>query len=149
MYICTGKYDVFWKDFYLSAEKYLLNEPGYEKHYFVFTDAHDLFASKANPRIHIFYQENLGWPDNTLMRFHIFLTQESELSSMDYLYFANANLEVKQFISAHEFLPQGEEKLVMCQHLGLFNKKNTKFTYERNPDSSAYIPPGAGDYYVA
>lgn len=22
LYICTGKYDVFWKDFYISYEKY-------------------------------------------------------------------------------------------------------------------------------
>ena len=37
LYICTGKYDVFWKDFYISYEKYFL--PDCEKHYYVFTDA--------------------------------------------------------------------------------------------------------------
>lgn len=37
LYICTGKYTVFWPEFYRTfAEKFL---PGCEKEYFVFTDA--------------------------------------------------------------------------------------------------------------
>lgn len=39
LYICTGKYDIFWEDFYKTSEKYFLNNS--EKHYFVFTDAQD------------------------------------------------------------------------------------------------------------
>lgn len=44
LYICTGKYDVFWKDFYISYEKYFL--PDCEKHYYVFTDAWQKFTWK-------------------------------------------------------------------------------------------------------
>jgi len=52
LYICTGKYDIFWKDFYLSCEKYLLNDidengnKKFEKHYFVWTDAEGIFGEK-------------------------------------------------------------------------------------------------------
>jgi hypothetical protein len=77
LYICTGKYNILWKDFYLSAEQYLLRNS--EVHYFVFTDADDIFDEDHNPRIHKIYQKNLGWPDNTLKRFHIFQGIEGEL----------------------------------------------------------------------
>ena len=34
---------------------------------------HAYMEKKKNKRIHRIYQENLGWPDNTLMRFSMFL----------------------------------------------------------------------------
>jgi len=73
LYICTGKYDIFWKDFYLSSEKYLLKN--HEKHYFVFTDSKTIFDAANNKNIHVIYQKNLGWPNNALMRYHIFLKE--------------------------------------------------------------------------
>ena len=72
LYICTGEYSVFWKDFYNSFEEKFLVD--HDKEYFVFTDAENLFGT-ANKRIHLIYQENLGWPGNTLFRFKMFLTQ--------------------------------------------------------------------------
>ena len=44
LYIATGKYTVFWPEFYESAEKYLLKDC--EVHYFVFTDADDLTGAQ-------------------------------------------------------------------------------------------------------
>ena len=29
LYICTGKYDIFWKDFYLSAERYFMQDQSF------------------------------------------------------------------------------------------------------------------------
>ncbi len=89
LYICTGKYSIFWKKFYSSMEKNFIVDA--EKHYFVFTDSPDIEFEKENRRIHRIYQEDLGWPNNTLMRFHMFLKQEKELVNMDYLFFFNAN----------------------------------------------------------
>ena len=66
LYICTGKYDVFWEEFYKSCEKYFL--PNSEKYYFVFTDSNHLYDEENNKNIKKYYQENLGWPDNTLKR---------------------------------------------------------------------------------
>lgn len=136
LYICTWKYDIFWKDFYLSCEKYFLTD--HEKHYFVFTDSKNIFDSENNKNIHIFEQKNLWWPDNTLMRFHIFLTQKDELEKMDYLFFCNANLEIKKSIW-DEILPNNNEWIVVTQHPWFYNKTNKKFTYERNPNSKAFI----------
>ena len=36
-YICTGKYDIFWNDFFASSENHFCR--GHQKHYFVFTDS--------------------------------------------------------------------------------------------------------------
>jgi hypothetical protein len=147
LYICTGKYVVFWRDFFQSAEKYFL--PEIEKHYFVFTDSREIDFSSTNNRIHIIYQENLGWPDNTLKRFHIFLSQEEKISKMNYIIFCNANLKFIETISAKEFIPEKTDRLIAVQHPGFFNKKRNKFTYEKNKKSTAYITPDKGRFYVA
>ena len=73
LYICTGKYTVFWPEFYRSFEEKFL--PGCEKEYFVFTDAPAIEYEDA-PRVHRIYQEAYPWPYSTLKRFSIFLTQE-------------------------------------------------------------------------
>jgi Glycosyltransferase family 6 len=82
LYICTGRYIQFFNSFYQNAERNLLQS--YEKHYFVFTDS-DLEIS--NNRIHQTYQEKLGWPYDTLMRFHLFNSIKQYLQNMNYLFF--------------------------------------------------------------
>jgi len=157
LYICTGKYDIFWKDFYLSSEKYFLNEEGenkiknLEKHYFVWTDAEVIFGEKENKNIHRIYQENLGWPGNTLMRFDMFLKRRTDLKEMDFIFFFNANCLVIKNISSQEFLPDinREEKLLATLHPGFFNKDREKFTYDENEESLAFIEKDKGKYYFA
>lgn len=145
LYICTWKYDVFRKEFYDSCEKYLLRGWEFEKHYFVWTDSDKI---KWNDRVHVFYQENLWWPDNTLKRFHIFLSQEKELEKMDYLFFFNANLELKTPIWK-EILPKNDDMIVVTKHPWFFNKNNIEFTYDRNVKSTACIKRWEWSYYVA
>lgn len=147
LYICTGKYEIFWRDFYLSCETYFL--PGIEKHYFVFTDSGHIDFEQDNPRIHRIYQENLGWPGNTLRRYEIFLSIEKNLEQFDYLFYLNANLLFLLPVMASNFLPQGNENLVACLHPGYYNKKRRRFTYEKNPRSLAYIDRTKGLYYFA
>ena len=72
LYIATGRYTVFWKYFYESAEKYLLNNC--LKHYFVFTDNSEDIAGKSRGNVTCIQQNKLGWPFDTLMRFDIFLS---------------------------------------------------------------------------
>jgi hypothetical protein len=120
-----------------------------EKHYFVFTDSLDIDFEKENSNIHRIYQKDLGWPDNTLMRFHIFLEHEKELMGMDFLFFFNANLLVCHSITGDEFLPKGSDNLVATLHPGFYNKKRSKFTYENNKKSAAYISRQEGKYYFA
>lgn len=148
LYICTGKYKVFWPEFYLSAEKHLF--PGCEKHYFIFTDSFDLPYTKGNDRIHFTEQETYKWPFATLLRFEIFLKREQDLKQMDYLCFFNSNAQFVKTITEDMFLPRAEknEDLVVVQHAGQYNLRPFEFTYDRNPLSLAFIPYGCGKVYV-
>ena len=144
LYICVGRYSTFWKDFYLSCEKYLIPEA--EKHYFVYTDS-DIF-DKENPRVHIYPIEKRGWPFDTLLRFEIFLKAETELEKMDYLYFFNANEKLLKNVGK-EFLPDIDDELVVAIHPAFYNKKREEYAYENNVESLAYIPDNEGVMYVA
>lgn len=145
LYICTGKYDIFWNDFYQSAEQFLL--PNSEKHYFVFTDSKTI---QSSDRIHKIYQEQLGWPKDTLMRFHLFLTIEEELKKMDYLFFLNANYTFIKTITEDEILPTEKDNFLTGQlHPVAYHLQRKKYAYEANPKSTAYIAENAGTYYFA
>ncbi len=145
LYICTGKYDVFWQGFYESAEKYLL--PKSEKHYFVFTDSEQI---QSTGNIHKIYQQQLGWPKDTLMRFHLFLNIEQDLQQMDYLFFFNANYTFIKPISESELLPTQVDHFLTGQiHPVAYHKKRKDFDYESNPASTAFISDNTGTYYFA
>ena len=146
LYICTGQYNVFWNFFYDSAEQFLL--PGYEKHYFVFTDAGKIY-NEDSALVHKIYQQALPWPYPTLYRFKFFKSIEQELKAYDYIYFFNSNIKIIKTITAEAFLPGADEELVVTQHPYYWNKKNKKFTYDRNPASKAFVPMGEGSIYAA
>lgn len=143
LYICVGKYTVFWEDFYKSFEEMFIPESS--KEYFVFTDCEDLY-DRDNERVHIIEQENLGWPGNTLFRFRMFLTQKEKLKEFDYVFFMNANVQCVEKVGK-EFLPI-EESLLFVQHPGFYNAPNYRFPYDRNKKSSAYIKYGEGNVYI-
>lgn len=148
LYICTGKYDIFWKAFYESCERFFL--PEFSREYFVFTDADKIFAEEINPNIHKIFQRRLGWPNDTLMRFHLFSTLEQKLKPFDYIFFFNANAEILKPIASFDILPTAEEKLVAALHPGYYNSKPREFTYEsKQKASTAYIPKGKGKHYFA
>lgn len=142
LYICTGKYDIFWQEFYQSCEKnFLLN---CQKEYFVFTDANHIYAENT-ASIHKIYQKNLGWPGNTLFRYHIFLKQKDTLKKYDYIFFFNANMKFLQVIDEN-ILP--ESGLMVVQHPGYYKTEADNLPYDRNAKSLAYIPYGTGKVYV-
>jgi hypothetical protein len=145
LYICTGKYDVFWKEFFESYEEYFL--PNSQKEYFVFTDAETLYAENECNGIHKIYQKQLGWPDDTLMRFHMFDSISEQLEKFDFIYFMNANCKCVTTITEEEFLPKDKD-IVVVQHPGYYNKNPKDFVYDRNPKSTAYIPKNQGQYYI-
>lgn len=145
LYMCTGNYKIFWKEFYKSSEKFFLKN--HEIHYFVFTDANHIYDEENNNRIHKIYQENLGWPNNTLKRFDIFYKAKNDISKVDFLFFFNANLLFLKEVD-EKFLPI-EENILVVKHPGFYNKNNREFSYDRNKKSLAYIEEGKGKYYVA
>lgn len=146
LYICTGKYSVLWEGFYQSFHKKFLINSIVE--YFVFTDAKSI-PYEQNKDVHRYFQKNLGWPDNTLRRFEIFLRIEDELKNFEYIYFVNANMRCVRHIKEEEFLPMGEnQNLVVVQHAGYYQKPIEEYPYETNPQSLAYVPIKCAKYYV-
>ena len=147
LYICTGAYKVFWKEFYQTFEENFL--PHTSKRYFIFSDSEELYCSKEQ-NIKIFKIEHQPWPLITLLRFHTFLKAEDDLKNCDYLMFANANIVCNEIITEEEFLPRDEkgEKLFVVNHPGYYDKGKISFPYDRNPKSLAYIPWNCGEHYV-
>lgn len=144
LYICTGKYTVFWKEFYETFEKNFLRAS--EKTYFVFTDSKKLpYATEKN--VCLIPQKNLGWPDNTLQRFAMFVREEERFKDYDYTFFMNANMLCLEEVTEEDFLPIKEDILVAVDAIA-YGKNPDDFTYDRNPLSKAYIPFGEGKYYV-
>ena len=143
LYIATGRYITFWNDFFKSAEKYFITEA--TKHYFVFTDSQNPIEGEDTKRVERIYQQKLGWPYDTLMRFEIFLKAENELQQMDYIFFFNANMKFIAPVDKN-FLPI-EKGLLGVKHPMFYNKKRELYTYETNPNSLAYIPENDGEYY--
>lgn len=135
LYICTGEYIKFWPGFHHSAESYLL--PGIDKQYFVFTDG----RVESSTNIVCIAQDNLGWPFNTLYRFRIFLRIAEQLQSYDYVVFFNANCVIQEPIAFEEFFAPGSD-LIACRHPGFFDKPAAVYSYERRPQSTAFVSRG-------
>ena len=129
----------------MSAEENFLTSC--DKTYFVFTDAEKIFAQE-NPHVRKIYQENLGWPEIAVFRYKIFKSQLAQLQEFDYMFFLNANTKFMQKVG-EEILPPDEIGLLVVQHPGQFYMNNLQFTYDRNPQTHAYIPYGTGKFYVA
>lgn len=144
LYICTGRYNRFWEEFYRSCEEYFLPETA--KDYFVFTD--DMTLSREK-NVHFYFKRCEGFPKDSLFRFDMFLTIENELEHFDYIFFLNSNAEFRQPIYAQEILPDNESGLVGADWPGKRKPAHWPmfFPYERNKKSTAYIAPSGKDYH--
>lgn len=145
LYICTGKYKIFWRNFFESTQKYLLTQENFDKQYFVFTDAEQI-EYESNTNVHKIYQEQLAWPYITLNRFEIFQKALPQLKTMDFIYFFNANMLMVDYVG-EEILPTKEKLFSFLLHPGMVYKKREEFPYENNVRSLAYISEDQGTYY--
>lgn len=144
LYIGTGRYTIFWDEFYRSCEKNLFRNS--EKHYFFFTDSQEF---ESNDKITIVPQENLGWPLITALRYKILNKVKDQLDGYDYAFFFNGNMEVIHEVKEEEIFPTEEDGYIVAP-LHSCNKRvktNYEFDYERNPKSASYIPYGEGKHY--
>lgn len=140
LYICTGRYNKFFKGFYESCEKYFLKNVA-NIEYIVFTDDNSISDS---PKVHIYHKECQGFPMDSLMRFDMFLSVKDELTKYDYCFFFNANMLFVDYVG-EEFLPN-ESGLMAVTHPGYYNKPAFLYPYERRVKSTAYIPPFKDEY---
>jgi len=151
--IATGKYHIFLDGLINSSEKYFIEN--HEKTYFVFTDLPE-YANEKTDRIILIKQDHLGWPYDTMMRFHMFLSIQERLLEFDYVFFLNANMEFNRKVGI-EILPKEDDSyLVGVKHPGFhlgvtidWNREFRKieFPYERNPEISCHIKKGEGKHY--
>lgn len=142
LYIGIGAYIDFWKGFYISCEDHFLR--GVQKDYFVFSDAEQIFEDN---KVHKIFQEDLGWPGNSLLRYAFFMKILDELKAYDYIYFFNGNVLFLQDITEEEFCPR-DDSLLVIEHHYFVDKPNDLFPYDRNEKSTACIPFGEGEHYV-
>ncbi|MCK5825182.1 MAG: hypothetical protein KAG96_07225 [Ichthyobacteriaceae bacterium] len=136
LYICTGKYDVFWDGFYNSSEEFFVN--GDEKHYFVFTDSNNIIE---RDNVTIIKKQSKGFPADSLYRFDMFLEIEKQVLNYNYVFFFNSNMLFVDYVGTEIFPCNNFKGLIGVIHpLGLKYKNNpSMFTYERNKNSTAYI----------
>jgi hypothetical protein len=138
--ICTGKYTIFFKDFYESCEKYFLTD--YNKKYFVFTDG-DILENENIVKIH---QDKLGWPYDTMLRFKMFNSIKDKLKG-DYTFFFNTNMKFVDEVGVEVIPDIDNDYLIGVKHPGFYNQPKIMFPYERLFESSFYIGYDTGSIY--
>lgn len=139
--ICTGNYSVFFNSLYDSCEEFFLKN--HKKTYYVFTDG-DIYEKDNIVKIN---QPYMGFPNDTLKRFHLFKQEYESLIKEDYLFFLNANMVCTSEVG-DEVLPNEINDFLMgVHHPGFYQTQRDNYTYERNPNSKFYIPFNQGTYY--
>ena len=144
LYMATGRYSIFWKDFYKSCEKNFI--PDTERHYYFFTDSEDVKIDEQ--KVTLIQQENLGWPMIACQRYKILNRLQDEYKNYDYVFFFQSNIRFIKKITQEEFLPKDNEKIIAVLSSANRNNKNAdNLNFERNDKSQAYIPFGTNVKY--
>jgi hypothetical protein len=142
LYICTGKYDVFWSGFHESAEQHFCN--GLQKHYFVFTDSKNIASSG---HVTVIPQDNLGWPVIACDRYRILLRIRNVLAEFDAMAFFNANALFVKDVSYEEFFGSDNASLVAVLHPLFPKEKAREAPFESRSGSTAYVHPDNRQHY--
>ncbi|XP_026115124.1 globoside alpha-1,3-N-acetylgalactosaminyltransferase 1-like isoform X2 [Carassius auratus] len=143
-----GKYTRFVKDFLESAEQHYF--VGFRVHYYLFTD-----QPESIPEVKMGEKRNLTvlkvqslnrWQDISMSRMEkLEKLIENELANeADYIFCLDIDTK---FYGRWGVESLG--RLVGVIHPWFFDAPRDRFTYERRPESQAYIPAGEGDYYYA
>lgn len=141
-----GKYTRFLKDFLESAEQHYF--VGFRVHYYLFTD-----QPEAVPDVKLSNQHQLTvrkvpsmdrWQDISMGRMEILekLTASELDNDIDYIFCLD--------VDAKFYGRWGVEtlgRLVGVIHPWFYDYPRDQFTYERRPESQAFIPVEEGDYY--
>ncbi len=127
----------------MDAVKKHVRIPGAEVVPFLMTNHHPKMVKVSYEYKHLPICHN-PWPLLTLLRFQNFITYRQDLEQTDYLFYIDADLLVIDTIG-----PEILGDFTVTRHPGFYNRTNTQFTYERNPNSTCGIPYGQGeDYYI-
>ncbi|XP_051947309.1 histo-blood group ABO system transferase 1-like isoform X2 [Xyrauchen texanus] len=141
-----GKYTRFLKEFLESAEQHYF--VGFRVRYYLFTD-----QPEEVPEIKLGEERYLTilkvpsldrWQDISMGRMEILekLTKSEVANEADYIFCLDVDTKF--------YGPWGVEtlgRLVAVIHPWFYDYPRDQFTYERRPESQAFIPVGEGDYY--
>ncbi|RXN06013.1 globoside alpha-1,3-N-acetylgalactosaminyltransferase 1-like protein [Labeo rohita] len=144
-----GKYTRFVKDFLESAEEHYF--VGFRVHYYLFTDQPESVPEVKmgeNRSLTVLKVQSLNrWQDISMKRMEkLEKLIENELSSEVYDYIFCLDIDGKFY---GRWGAESLGRLVGVIHPWFYNVPRNQFTYERRPESLAYIPAGEGDYYYA
>lgn len=139
--LANGPYSIFIDNLINSCEEKFL--PKYNKEYFIITDKKDNYTLRTNS--HTIIKPRNGWPLDCLLRPQYSLELENKIKHLDYIYFFNANIYIYSEIN-EDILPD-ESGLIGVEHPYYNHRQNLLFTYDRNPNTQAYIPLGEGSIY--
>ena len=137
--IATNKYIQFVEQLLESVEENFLN--GHDISALVFTD-HEIEEVSDNVKISQIDHE--PWPVPTLKRYHYFTKEKEYISQFDYCFYMDVDMRIEGKVGDEIF---GD--LVATQHPGFWCKDKNQFSYERRPQSTAYVPEGEGKMYYA
>ncbi|XP_043836754.1 histo-blood group ABO system transferase [Dromiciops gliroides] len=142
------KYVTFLKLFLETAEKYFM--VGYKVNYYVFTDRPaDIPKIPLQERrkvITLVVQHYARWQDISMHRMEMIsnFSRQHFFQEVDYLICMDVDMKFSNHLGV-EIL----SSLFGTLHPGFYGAQREAFTYERRPQSQAYIPRGKGDFYYA
>lgn len=144
--IVTGVYNRFWDGFYESVNANFCTES--HKNFYLFTDSTELAQGNLPDNVNATLIPDKGWVLNVMLRSEIFLSIEDELLKNDFVFNLNSNYRAVKPIHDDELLPDASNGWLcgLCFDFYTQREPNT-FTYDRNPDTQAYIPYDSGKYY--
>lgn len=133
--MATGKYIAYIPRLLDSADIYFL--PNHEVTYFVFTD-----SAFEHAKTKTMYQEQMGWPYDSMMRFETYYKHKDLFADLDYVYAIDADMVFADAVG-DEIL---SERVATVLSVHLFDVIKP---YEANPLSTAYVHAQEGAYYFA
>ena len=134
IFIGTGKYVSFFKNFYATNVKLFL--PNSHKKYYVFTDNFEQSGVPLHDDIVVIDIEALQWPYSTLYRYKNINNIKKRLSVHSHVIYIDADMYVHAEINEKEFFDHNKP-LFGVQHPG--NYLNGIKPFAKNADSLAYV----------
>jgi histo-blood group ABO system transferase len=132
--IATGeKYHQYVNPLLESAREFFVEHDA-----FVWTDVH-VGASAIDAKF-VVAKEPLGYPNETLYRYHTILQQRSLLAKYDYLFYLDVDMRMVAPVGKEIF----SNSITACLHPGYVNEVGSP---ERRPESMAAIPYNAKNKY--
>ena len=133
--MATGKYIQYVPRLIASADHYFLKN--HDVTYFVFTD-----SPFVHEKARTVYQRQLGWPYDSMMRFHTYLKHADLFNDLDYIYAIDADMGFVADVGS-EIL---SDRVATILSVHLFKPQKP---YEYNPLSTAYVHTNEGRQYYA